>query len=143
MTTLTDNFEELLRSKKIPLKKNVIQKGQILYNGNFRLSETQSLPFGIVFDSKDNPVIDYQITYHRLAYVADYSKREAVLDLINELNQLKSGYYTVCLGGDGEIYLKLLGRTSDDILPVYEMMVFGSSIAKALLPEISQVLDLA
>ena len=141
MTAITKNFEELLRSKNIPLKKSTIKNDQILYNGGFHLSETQSLPFGIVFDSKSNPVIDYQITYHQLAYVTDYSKRESILDLINELNQLKAGYYTVCLAGDGEVYLKLLGRTNESVLPVYEMMVFGSSIAKALKPEIDEILN--
>lgn len=140
MTETIENFEALIKEKKIPLKKSELKNGQILFNGSFRLTKTKVLPFGIVFDSKDAPSVDFQITYHKLAYVQDFSKREAILELLNELNQVKAGYYSVILAGDGEIYLKQLSRTTKDVVAAYEMLVFGSTIAKVLMKEIEKVL---
>ncbi|WP_027107525.1 hypothetical protein [Lacticigenium naphthae] len=139
MTTITENFEKVLEEKKMPLKKQEIKNGQILFKGAFRIRKNLRLPFGIVFDTKDSATVDYQIVYHKLAYVKEYSKRSEVMDLINEFNEMKAGYYRLCIGGDGEIYMRLLARTGEDIRPVYEMMVMGGSIAKALLPEIEKI----
>lgn len=140
MTETIDKFEALLKEKKIPLKRSELNNGQILFNGSYRISKTRVLPFGIVFDHKDTKTIDYQVTYHKLAYVKDFSKKEEILELLNELNQVKAGYYTAILGADGEIYLKQLGRTSEDIVTAYEILVVGSTIAKVLIKEINQVL---
>lgn len=141
MTEMIENFEAVVKEKNIPLKKSELNNGQVLFNGNFRLTKTKVLPFGIVFDNKDAQSVDFQITYHKLAYVQDFSKKPAVLELLNELNQLKSGYYSVVLAGDGEVYLKLLSRTTNDILAAYEMMVFGSTIAKVVIKEIEKVME--
>lgn len=141
MTETIENFEALIKEKKIPLKKSELKNGQILFNGSFRLDKTKVLPFGIVFDNKDAQSVDFQITYHKLAYVQDFSKREAILELLNELNQVKAGYYSVILAGDGEIYLKQLSRTTSDVAAAYETMVFGSTIAKVLIKEIEKVLE--
>lgn len=138
---MIENFEAVVKEKNIPLKKSELNNGQVLFNGNFRLTKTKVLPFGIVFDNKDAQSVDFQITYHKLAYVQDFSKKPAVLELLNELNQLKSGYYSVVLAGDGEVYLKLLSRTTNDILAAYEMMVFGSTIAKVVIKEIEKVME--
>ncbi|MFL2104181.1 hypothetical protein [Desemzia sp. FAM 23991] len=141
MTETIENFEALIKEKKIPLKRSELKNGQTLFNGNFRLTKTKVLPFGIVFDSKDAQSVDFQITYHKLAYVQDFSKKAAILELLNELNQVKAGYYSVILAGDGEVYLKLLSRTTNDVLAAYEMMVFGSTIAKVLIKEIEKILE--
>lgn len=122
----------------MPLSKREIKNNQILFNGAFRVKKNMRLPFGVVFDSKDSETVDYQIVYHRVAYVRDFSKKEEVMNLLNELNQMKSGYYRFCLAGDGEIFMRLLARTSEDVRPVYEMMVMGGNIAKALLPELEK-----
>lgn len=140
LTQTIDHFEALVEEKKIPLKKSQLKNGQVLFNGSYRISQTRVLPFGIVFDNKENQTIDYQITYHKLAYVRDFSKKADILELLNELNQVKAGYYTAILGADGEIYLKQLGRTSTEVVTAYEILVFGSTIAKALIKEIEQIL---
>ncbi|WP_414838489.1 hypothetical protein [Carnobacterium sp. TMP28] len=139
MTKITDQFETILKEKQIPLAKREIENGQVSYNGKFQLTKEKALPFGIVFDKEDERS-DYQIVYHHLAFVSNFSKKAAVLELINELNELQSGYYRICLGSDGEIYMRLLGRTSTDVMPLYEMLVTGSTIAKAILPRIAEVL---
>lgn len=141
MSETIENFEVYLKEKNIPLKKSQLKNGQILFNGNFRLTKTRVLPFGIVFDSKDAKSIDFQITYHKLAYVKDFTKKAEILELLNELNQVKAGYYSVILAGDGEIYLKQLSRTTSDVLAAYEMIVFGSTIAKVIIKEIEKVLE--
>lgn len=138
MSKITERFEELLKEKKMPLTKKEIQNGQLLYNGAFRVTKSKRLPFGIVFDSKDNPTVDYQIIYNRLTYIKDFNRKADVMELLNELNEMKAGYYRFCVRGDGEIYMRLLARTSEDIRPVYEMLVMGGSIARSLLPEIEK-----
>ncbi|SEK34967.1 hypothetical protein SAMN04488700_1774 [Carnobacterium iners] len=140
MTKITDQFEAILKQKQIPLAKREIENGQVSYNGKFQLTNEKALPFGIVFDKEDERS-DYQIVYHHLAFVSNFSKKVTVLELINELNELQSGYYRICLGSDGEIYMRLLGRTSTDVMPLYEMLVTGSTIAKAILPRIEEVLN--
>ena len=35
--------------------------------------------------------------------------------------------------------MRLLARTTEEVQPVYEMMVMGGNIAKALLPEIEKL----
>lgn len=140
MTKITDQFEKILKEKQIPLAKRQLENGQVSYNGKFQLTKEKALPFGIVFDKEDD-ISDYQIVYHHLAFVSNFSKKAAVLELLNELNELQSGYYRICLGSDGEIYMRLLGRTWDNVQPLYEMLVTGSTIAKAVLPRIVALLD--
>lgn len=140
MNKITDQFEKILKEKQIPLAKRQLENGQVSYNGKFQLTKEKALPFGIVFDKEDD-ISDYQIVYHHLAFVSNFSKKAAVLELLNELNELQSGYYRICLGSDGEIYMRLLGRTSDIVQPLYEMLVTGSTIAKAVLPRIVALLD--
>lgn len=137
MTKITEQFEAILREKQIPLAKRQIDNGQILYNGKFQITKQQALPFGIVFD-KEEGISDYQIVYHNLAFVTNFDKKAAVLELLNELNEMKSGYYRICLGADGEVYMRLLSRTSNDVVPLYEMLVTGSTIAKAVMPRIEE-----
>ena len=104
------------------------------------LKRTWVFLFGVVFDNKqDTETIDYQIVYHRVAYARNFEQKLEVLELLNELNEMKSGYYRFCLAGDGEIYMRLLARTTEEVQPVYEMMVMGGNIAKALLPEIEKL----
>ena len=140
MTKITDQFETILKEKQIPLAKRQIENGQVSYNGKFQLTKEKALPFGIVFDKEDD-ISDYQIVYHQLAFVSNFNKKTAVLELINELNELQAGYYRICLGSDGEIYMRLLARTSDNVQPLYEMLVTGSTIAKAVLPRIEELLN--
>lgn len=140
MEKIIENFEAFIKEREMPLSKREIQNGQLLFNGAFRIRKNLSLPFGVVFDNKQNTkTIDYQVVYHRLAYVRDFDKKVEVLELLNELNEMKSGYYRFCLAGDGEIYMRLLARTTEDVQPVYEMMAMGGNIAKTLLPEIEKV----
>lgn len=140
LSKITDQFEMILKEKQIPLAKKVMDNGQTLYNGKFQITKQQALPFRIVFDTGEG-IIDYQIVYHQLAFASDFNKKAAVLEVLNELNELRSGYYRLCLGGDGEIYMRLLSRTSADVQPLYEMLVTGSTIAKAVIPHIEAVIN--
>lgn len=102
------------------------------------MNDSQALPFGIVFDNKEEGIIDFQIVYHKLAYVTNFDAKNQVLEILNELNEMKTGYYRVCLAGDGEIYMRLLSRTTEDVRAAYEMMIVGSTIAKSILPKIEE-----
>lgn len=138
MRTITENFETVLREKQISLSKRTLKNGQLLYNGVFQLQKSRGIPFGVVLDKAEG-ISDYQIVYHKLGYVTDFKQKAEVLELLNELNEMKTGYYRACLGGDGEIYLRLLAKTSNDIQPLYQMMVAGGAIARGLMPELEKI----
>ena len=55
---------------------------------------------------------------------------------MNELNEIKTGYYNVYLAGDGEVFLRTLMRTSADVNPLYQTLIVGSTIAKNVIEEL-------
>jgi hypothetical protein len=61
--------------------------------------------------------------------------------VINEINLKRAGYYTLILTGDGEIYLRLLSRTTEDPQLLYELMVFGSATARLVYPELEEKIN--
>ena len=133
--TILAALDQKFQEKGMPLKSHPIQNGQYLYQGKFNLDKEHSLPFGVVI-AKDESESDFQISYRKLAYLNNYADKVNLLELINELNQTKTFYYTLCLAGDGEIFLRLLGRSTTDVKPLYEMLVIGSNIAKVMTAEL-------
>lgn len=140
MSKIIDNFEQKLNERNLPMTKREIKNNQILFNGAFRISEDRTLPFGIVFDARDQETVDFQVLYNRVAYIENFDTKGRVLEFLNDLNEMRSGYYRFCVRDDGEIYLRLLAKTSQDIQAAYEMMVMGGSIARGLIPEIEEFL---
>jgi len=135
--TIIEALDKVFQEKKMSLKSQPIQNNQFLYQGNFTISPERSLPFGVVI-AKNEENSDFQISFRKLAYLNNYNDKAKVLELINELNQTKAFYYTLCLAGDGEIFIRLLGRTTLDVKPLYEMLVVGSNIAKVMIKELEE-----
>lgn len=61
--------------------------------------------------------------------------------MIVEIYLKRAGYYTLILTGDGEIYLRLLSRTTEDPQLLYELMVFGSATARLVYPELEEKIN--
>ena len=66
----------------------------------------------------------------------DYNSRGKALEVINDLNEMKTGYYSLFLAGDGEVFLRSLLRIGTDPRPLYDTIVLGSAIAKSLQPQL-------
>lgn len=141
MNQIIENFRDILEDQNMNLTEKELQNNQVLFTGGFRLQENQQIPFGIVFDASDQETVDYQVMYNRIGYLNNRDKKPELLDYLNEINQMKAGYYSFTVRDDGEIYLRTLGRTGQDVKAAYEVMIYGGSIAQALMPELNELLE--
>ncbi len=140
MTAIIEQIDQLFKEKGLPLERREAPDGNHIYTGVFSKPDAKPIAFNIVIQNADD-IADFQIVYGELAYVTDYNKKPAVLELLNELNMYKTGYYTAVLGGDGEIFVKCISRVAkENVQPLYEMLVIGSNMALAILPEIEKTL---
>ena len=88
----------------------------------------------VIIQDNDKKYFDAQIIYRNVHRLNDPGKEDEALELINELNGMRTGYYSLFLAGDGEIYLRSLMRTGQDPYPLYETLVVGSGISRTLQP---------
>lgn len=126
---ITEAFDTLLEEKGFTLVKEENEHGNVVYSGSFESPEGKKLPFGVVFQRNESPS-DYQIIYRGIAYLKDYGKKAELLELLNELNQGEALYYKVSLHGDGEVQIHAHGRTTDDMDPLYAVMIAGANVAQ-------------
>lgn len=141
MSQLIEKIDQLFKSKGLPLVLQEASDGSHIYNGVFQYNPEKPLPFSIVIQPNAE-VADFQIVFNELAYVTDYSKKNEVLNTLNEINLYKTGYYRALLGGDGEIFVKTISRVaSENIMPLYEILVIGSQMAMAILEDLNKVLN--
>lgn len=143
MEAITNALEKMFKEKNMPIEKRELENNQHLYSGAYRLAEDHTIPFNIVVrDFKEgSDVTEYQISYRKISQVQDYSKTPQALEVINDLNRTASGYYNLVLAGDGEIYLRLLSRTTTDVKILYELLVFGSATARVVYPKLEKAIN--
>ena len=136
MSKITDNYEALVKEKKLPFSKEEIESGHHLYRVQFRISDQKLLVVELIIQESEDDYVDAQIIYRKLHMLNDRAKEEKALALMNELNEIKTGYYNVYLAGDGEVFLRTLMRTSADVNPLYQTLIVGSTIAKNVIEEL-------
>ena len=90
----------------------------------------------LIIQDSDDAYVDAQIIYRKLHMLNDRAQEDKALALMNELNEIKTGYYNVYLAGDGEVFLRTLMRVGEDIDPLYQTLIVGSTIAKNVIGEI-------
>ncbi|MDE1548044.1 hypothetical protein [Jeotgalibaca caeni] len=134
-----EELDKLFAEKKLPLKRQEIQNNQSVYQGTFMVRPNKRIPFGIVVVHGEGAV-DFQIAYKRIGYLTNYADKARVLELINELNMGKSFYYTVCLNADGEIMMKTMAKTTEDVRPLYEMLIVGSNVLRHVVEQIEKII---
>ena len=139
MVRLTEAFETLFVQKGIPMSKDDIGDGLTLYRAQFEVRAHHLIGIEMIVE-KDEPNADVQISFRWLHQVADYARRNDVLDLINQMNAANTGYYTLFLAGDGEVYLRSLVRCGADISPVYETLSRGHSIVHYMVGKLEELL---
>lgn len=140
MSLIHTNFENKLNEVKIPFNKKEIENGHLLYRFSFRLSKERALVVEVIIQNGQDKYADAQIIYRHVHLLTDRSKEATAYELLNNLNEMKTGYYSLYLAGDGEIFLRTLIRTGEDAEPLYQTLVMGSGIAKGLQEDLTKVL---
>lgn len=152
MSIITDNFKKIAEERKIqfqirevpaPARTNkegdTVEQQQLMFQSALRV--TKSKPVGCAVIIHDAPLerVNYQITYNKIGYVTDRNKLPEILTELNDLNAMRSGYYRFLVSGDGEVFMRFLGITGEDVAPVMDIFMFGGRILRALLPELEKI----
>lgn len=140
MSVIQTNFENKLNDTNIPFNKKEIENGHALYRLTFRLTTTRALVVEVIIQQSEESYVDGQIIYRNVHILNDPRKEATAYETINRLNEMKTGYYSLFLAGDGEIFLKNLIRVGEDIEPLYQTMIMGSQIAKGLQKDLTDAL---
>jgi hypothetical protein len=151
MSVITDNFKHLAQEKKIqfktkdieaPIRKKdgeEVKQQQIVFQTALRVNQNKAVACGVIIHDADVPRANYQITYNKIGYVTDRNRLPEIVTELNEINAMRSGYYRFVISGDGEIIMRHLGITGEDVKPMMDVFVFGGRILKALLPELEKI----
>ena len=151
MSVITDNFKHLAQEKKIqfktkdieaPIRKKdgeEVKQQQIVFQTALRVNQNKAVACGVIIHDADVPRANYQITYNKIGYVTDRNRLPEILTELNEINAMRSGYYRFVISGDGEIIMRHLGITGEDVKPMMDVFVFGGRILNALLPELEKI----
>ena len=140
MSIIKDNFVKLAREKELPMEYLEIEGGHHLFRLQFGVTDVLVVAVEIIIQNTDAPYADGQIVYRNIHMVDSYSKRAKALETINDLNEMKTGYYSLYLAGDGEIFLRNLMRVSADPQCLYETLVYGSAIARDAIKALNEAL---
>lgn len=140
MSKISENFETLLTEKQIPLQHQTIEDGHHLYRVAFQIQKSRLINVEIIIQESDEDYVDGQIIYRHVHQLDDRAKEGKALSLVNELNEMRTGYYNLYLAGDGELFLRNLMRVGEDVEPFYQTLVIGSGIIRAMLPDVEAVL---
>ena len=151
MSIITENFKKLAEEKKIQFqtkelpapirnKKGDTQKQkQLLFQSALRVNKTKPVGCAVIIHDAELERVNYQITYSKIGYVTDRNKLPDILTELNDLNAMRSGYYRFLVSGDGELFMRFLGITGEDVAPVMDIFIFGGRILRALLPELNKI----
>lgn len=151
MSKITDNFRYLAQDRKIqfqereieaPLRKKdggEVKQKQIVFQTALRVNNEKAVACGVIIHDADSPRVNYQITYNKIGYVTDRHKMPEITTALNELNAMRSGYYRFVISGDGEVIMRHLGITGEDVGPMMDTFVYGGRILRSLLPELEKI----
>lgn len=140
MSVVHTNFENKLNEMNIPFESKEIENGHMLYRLRFRITKTKALIVEIIVQDNDKDYCDAQIVYRHVHILTDRSRETDAYQLLNQLNEMKTGYYSLFLAGDGEIFLRSLLRVGEDVEPLYQTLVMGSSISRVIQQELENAL---
>ncbi|MDK6232905.1 hypothetical protein ACX3VT_03545 [Aerococcus sanguinicola] len=143
MPAIQDILSQLFKEMKVPVEYRPLDGGQHLFALAYQLGEDKVVPCHIIARdfNEGEATTDFQINYRQLCQVEDYQQTAKALEVINDLNRERSGYYNLILSGDGEIYTRCLSRTGEDVRVLYELMTLGASVARDLYPRLEQAIN--
>lgn len=152
MSKLTDRFLQEAEEKKVKFSSRVAERKlkdkegneipheQLILQTALRVDEEKIVPSSIfIHDTDKMDYVNYQITYNRIGLVTDRNELPNILEKINELNSMKSGYYHFAISPDGELHMRNLGILGDDPVPTLNTFLHGGRILRAIIPELEKV----
>lgn len=158
MSKITDRFLQAAESKNIKFSPRVVEKSlkdkegneiphkQLILQTALRIHEGKAVPCSLfIHDTDEMDYVNYQITYNRIGLVTDRNELANILEKVNEINMMKSGYYHFAVSPDGELHMRNLGIIGEDPLPTINTFMHGGRILRALMPELNKIkgLDLS
>lgn len=158
MSVISDNFLKEAESKRVKFNGKIIEKPVTDRQGNeivskqnvlqtaLQISEDKVVPCAVVIHETDElEYVNYQMNYNRIGFVTDRNELPNILEKINELNAMKSGYYHFVVNPDGELILRHLGIIGKDPIPAVNTFIHGGNILKLVMNELAELdgLDLS
>src|SRR5699024_12517508 len=113
MSVIHTNFESKLNEMNIPFNKKEIENGHILYRFNFRLTTEHAHVVEVIIQASKDNYADAQIIYSHVHLLNDRSKEADAYELLNLLNEIKTGCYRLYLAGDVLVFCTTLLRTGE------------------------------
>lgn len=141
MSIIQKNFEQKLNDVNIPFNYQEIEGGHHLYRFQYQISKSKNLMVEIIVQESGDPYVDGQIIYRHVHLLNDRAEEQKALQVINDLNGMRTGYYNLHLAGDGEIFLRTLVRMGDNPEPFYDTIVMGSAISRGVIQTLQEQLD--
>lgn len=158
MSKITDRFLQEAEKKKLEFSSRVVERTlkdkegneipheQLILQTALRVNEEKVVPCSLfIHDTDKMDYVNYQITYNRIGLVTDRNELPKILEKINELNSMKSGYYHFAINPDGELHMRNLGILGIDPLPTLNTFMHGGRILRSIMPELQGIkgLDLS
>lgn len=152
MSIVTDRFMQEAEKKKIKFNSKVVERAikdkegnevphhQLILQTALQVSEEKVVPCSVIIhDTEKMEYVNYQISYNRIGLVTDRAELPTILEKINELNAVKSGYYHFIVNPDGELHMRNLGIVGIDPIPVVTTFMHGGRVLRAIMPELEKI----
>lgn len=152
MSKITDRFLEEAEEKKLKFSSKVAERTlkdkegnevphqQLILQTALRVDEEKVVPCSLfIHDTDEMDYVNYQITYNRIGLVTDRNELNNILEKINELNTMKSGYYHFAISPDGELQMRNLGIIGTDPVPTINTFMHGGRILRKIMSELEEV----
>lgn len=157
MSLITDKFKQVAADQKVKFNDKVIERPVTLKDGKevtqkqhafqsgLQIKKSKVVPCSVIIHDAASDRVNYQITYNRIGYVTDRNKMGEVLEALNDLNRVRSGYFHFAISKDGEVIMRNLGITGEDVRPLVNTFIYGGRILRALFPDLEKIsgLDLS
>src|SRR5699024_3939833 len=121
-------------------EENEIDHKHAILETELQVDQNTAVPYAAVLHNDDNlEYINYQMNYNRIGLVTDRNELPNILEKINELNGMKSGYYHFVVNPDGELHMRNLGIMGDDPTPAISTFIHGGRILRLVMAELREL----
>lgn len=158
MSVITDNFVQEAERKKVKFngkemerkakdrEGNDVTSKQLMLQTALQVTEDKVVPCAVVLHETDDlEYVNYQMNYNRIGLVTDRTELPRILEKLNELNGMKSGYYHFVVSPDGELHMRHLGIVGKDPVPAVNVFIHGGNILRMVMNDLASLdgLDLS
>lgn len=154
MSLITEKFKRVAEDQNVKFKDKVLERPvttkdgkevthkQHAFQSGLQIKKSKVVPCSVIIHDAPADRVNYQITYNRIGYVTDRNKIGSVLEDLNELNRVRAGYFHFVISKDGELIMRNLGITGEDVRPLVNTFIYGGKILRALLPDLEKITGL-